>query len=268
MKYSTSAASTIGWLRIAWIPLGLLPAQVASGSVRLFATEGFGDRTTLAEIDWTTGMEIDTVSHQSDVGIEGLAYDPSADRLFGYAPFQGLYSINYSTGLFTQIAPAASNIYSLAIHPTTFELYGMSLSGTLYTLNKTTGAATAIGSDPDFSTVHGLAFDARGTLYACDTAGMGTSQLFVVDPTNGSAVHAATINYNYVVSIDFHPDGTLYGSENGFPRLLTIDIETGFATVVGPYGSFATHGGIAFVPCPPIGVLFILGAAISRRRRN
>src|SRR5262245_11908578 len=237
MKYGGSAVSSLGFLWMTCASFELLPPQVASADVQLFTTETGVNNTNLAEVNWHTGVVISQFPQHNGFIVDDLAYDPSTDRMFGYAPNSGLYSINRSTGAFSLIAGGALNIRGLAIQPTTFALYGISLSGTLFNLNKTTGAATVIGSDSDFGTVHGLAFDALGKLYASDTTGAGTSGLFIVDPETGSAVHTATIDRDFVIGLSFHPDGTLYGTDNGTKTLITIDTDTGFATTVGSFGN-------------------------------
>ena len=73
-------------------------------------------------------------------------------------------------------------------------------------------------------------------LFAVDGAGFSPSTLYELDPTNGSVIQ--TIGFTgefHITDIDFDPTtGILYGVSNSPNQLLTIDINTGVATPIGP----------------------------------
>ncbi|MHC4107314.1 MAG: NHL repeat-containing protein, partial [Planctomycetota bacterium] len=172
----------------------------------------------------------------NDVPIVGTAYDESTGTLFGtdaLPPGLGLYTIDTETGATTLVGLTDDpplRFYSLAIQPETFELFGLTLEGELWVLDKMNAAATYIGADLDaFNFAHGLAFSPSGTLYATDTVSItpSSSELFTIDPNTGEATIVATINLNFLVSLDFAEDGTLFGVDNGTDRLVTIDVASG-----------------------------------------
>jgi hypothetical protein len=85
-----------------------------------------------------------------------------------------------------------------------------------------------------------LPANAQQILYGVTGAGASASTLYTIDPTTGTATPVGTgIGFDEVVSIDFHPNGTLYGIANGLnasppipATLIAINITTGIGTAV------------------------------------
>ena len=73
-------------------------------------------------------------------------------------------------------------------------------------------------------------------LFATSGAGGSPSTLYELDPATGATLREngiGPINFDEVVSIDFHPvTGVLYGISNSTRELITIDTETGAGTFV------------------------------------
>ena len=226
-----------------------------------------GDSIQLAKVNPSTGAITDTFPVEKYKLSGGMAYDAFTDTMFGTGLYdldtagppwsEGLFSIDRNTGAFSVIGSGYSSYYGingLAVHPTTNILYGMDLDGDLYTFDKTTGIPTLIGGGggPTIIYRHGLAFSPSGVLYASDTLGAGTSDIFQINISDGSASLVATIKYDYVVGLDFSSDGTLFGSDNGTASLITIDLLAETGTTIGPFGDSALgHNSIAFVPSVP-----------------
>jgi len=116
----------------------------------------------------------------------------------------------------------------------------------LYTLSPVTGAVTSMIGPIGFAVV-GLAFDPlSGTLYGV-TGGADPNfpgHLLTIDKTTGTGTIVGDLysSYTYPVpDITFTSDGTLYGwGRRNSEKLVTIDLTSGLATVVGlsPLESF------------------------------
>ncbi len=243
-------------------------AEVRAGEV-LFTVELTGSASHLARVSTQTGSIVQTFAPQPGIVIDGMAYDASSDILYGVDGGDALYSLDRTSGAFTQIGAASPvNIAGLAVHPTTFDLFGISvIGGALWSIDKGTGVASFIGPTiGDLGFGHGLTFAPDGTLFATDTAAVGTTALYTVDPQSGHASFVADIDRDLVVGISFDTAGVLYGSDNATNTLITIDPLTGLSSTVGPYGGFK-HNAIAFVPEPSTLVLLGLGVwAVLRGR--
>ena len=136
--------------------------------------------------------------------MNGLAYDPIAEILYG-------------------VVPSANQLFS--IDPTTAKI-------------------TPIGQPGDLGTTdaNGLAFDpTRGLLYATDNV---TNRLYTVDATTGLGSPVGTIGggFSHVEGLGFDAkNNTLYGLADGiagnpieyFGQIITIDTATGDAQALG-----------------------------------
>jgi hypothetical protein len=197
------------------------------------------------------GCDIGSLPTQMAVML-GMGFDPSTDTLFATGIGAGspsLYEIDRMSGVYTLIGTTGTIISAISIHPVTFDLYGMTLSGSLYLIDKTDGSLTLLGSDPvDLVEANGMTFSPDGTLYVSDTSGDGTSDLFVVDPATGDASLHVTIDRNSVAGLDFGADGVLYGTDNQTDTVITIDLGSGTATEVCPFGLGFGHPTLELAP--------------------
>jgi hypothetical protein len=81
-------------------------------------------------------------------------------------------------------------------------------------------------------------------LFATTGAGESASTLYELDPVTGAMLNIiGPINFDEVVSIDFHPtSGVLYGISNSSKELITIDTKTGAGTFIAAItGSMAAN---------------------------
>lgn len=134
-------------------------------------------------------------------------------------------------------------------------------SGALIRIDESTGAGSLIADAP--TSLSGVAFNASGRLFV--TSGSGTSQLLELDPATGAVLSSVPIRIGSdgggVADIAFQPgSGVLFGITSNFNPyfglgagsggyLITIDLATGDATVVGRDASLGDEqGGIAFAP--------------------
>lgn len=278
MQSSSSSAARQTCSPFATLLFSMSLILAASATVRagvdevLFTVELAAPDSRLAIVDKQTGAIVQWFPQQSDVLIDGMAYDPSTDTLFGFDPGDGLYAIDRATGSFALVGSQSSaNIGGLAVHPTTFDLFGISVfGGSLWQIDKMSGVTTLIEpAADDLGLAHGLTFAADGTLYASDTSGEGISSLFTIDPMTGDASFVSAIDRDFIVGLAFDFSGVLFGSDNGTHSLTTIDKDTGTATTIGPYGGFF-HNSLAFVPEPATLTLLAMGvlAVATRRRRS
>lgn len=248
----------------------LLAAPVEAAQL-LFASEVTVPDSRLVQVDPVTGAVVSAFPIQQGIIISGMAYNPTTGVLFGSSTSYGgdsLYKIDTTTGAYTLVRSLGHYFPGLAVQPGTHALFGMTLDGDLYTIDTNTGMSTMVGGDAALSSAHGLVFSPTGVLYASDTAGSGTSKLFRVDPSDGSASFIGVIPRDYVVSLAFDGTGSLYGCDNGAGSLVKIDPNTGSASTVGAFGNNNGHLAIEFVPEPQaLLMLTLIGPLLARCRR-
>lgn len=118
----------------------------------------------------------------------------------------------------------------------------------VYKINSTNGTGTYVGT-PAFTSLNSLAKDLAGKFYTVD----GSSNLIVINPTDGSGTVVATLNFAGasvdVPSMAFSPSGTLYVINRGdVDSLYTVNVSTGVGTLVGSTGSGRILQDLAFAP--------------------
>ena len=123
-------------------------------------------------------------------------------------------------------------------------------------LNPATGASTLIGATGIMNPLSGLAYDQTGAVMYGLTGGAGglgsaSSNLVTVNLSTGVATVIGPVGFNGG-SLEFGPDGNLYGGSTGNTgNLYRIDKATGAATLIGPTG-FQNITGLALVIAPPV----------------
>ena len=140
-------------------------------------------------------------------------------------------------------------------------LYGADGEGgnlaNLYVLNPATGAIVSTIGPIGFS-VTGLAFQpSTGVLYGTTGAAVGTPSLIRINTTTGAGTLIGPNGTGPVADITFRADGTLFGWTQASFDLVTVNLVTGTATVVGDAGISTNGSGIAFSPA---GILFFAGS--------
>jgi hypothetical protein len=190
------------------------------------------------------------------------AYDGSTDW--------GLYTLGVADAALARIGTLSTydsehpfyspNWRALAWDATTATLYGVATSmdfarysySTLYAIDPTTATTRRIGAQSHGASVQAIAFDADGRLYGID---FYTRTLVSIDKTDGAMRTIGPLGDDlfpagmYSAGLAFAADGTLYYDAGG--KLVTIDVVTGAATLVGPL--FEGTGTDAFalaVPSP------------------
>jgi len=136
------------------------------------------------------------------------------------------------------------------------------LPSNLYSIDPNTGAAILIGSI-GFKSCSGIAIHPNtGEMFgACNTSegrGKKVSVLVSIDTLIGAGtligqtgIENDPISANDISDLSFRPDGTLFGyapSNGPFDLLVTIDTNTGAATLIGPTEFFLFGNGIAWSP--------------------
>lgn len=190
--------------------------------------------------------------------VQGLAYDPTKNTLYGLdIDNNRLVKINSSTGeTLAFIRPSSKDISGLAYDDLNKIVYGSdSKNGQLISLDLKDGTLAVIGRIGEYSTIlnspffsprgniNGLAFNsAQQKLYAS-----GLNRLYIIDPATGSTSSSSNLfGFNQVESLAFDSvNQILYGTDTITDQLLTINIQTGEASAVGPLG-FDQVNGLAF----------------------
>lgn len=140
---------------------------------------------------------------------------------------------------------------------------GGSSNSNLYILDSTTGATqTTIG--PIGFAVTGLAFDpTSGVLYGTTTrrSPLDPSSLITINITTGAGTLVGSNLIGPIADIAFDAAGTLYGwTEGAGDDLVTINLGTGAAGIVGNFGAFTRGSGLSF---DGSGTLWFAGEADS-----
>ncbi len=172
--------------------------------------------------------------------MQGMAHDPNTDTVYATTYFGALLvTIDRATGALTTVgSTSASDMHGLAFDPNTDTLYGMNAAGgssQLYRLETATGTGTAVGNPVFGAAVGGLAFDAvTNTLYGVDDGPATGTQLVTIDVTSGA--HTVVGPLGGVRDADAlafcADDGMLYSINDTTEQLISIDPDTGAATVI------------------------------------
>ncbi len=158
------------------------------------------------------------------------------------SPASRLYTLDAATGAATLVGTIGlSYLVGLSFDPAG-TLYGVVApippltARRIYAISTTTAAPTLV-ADLD-ENVAALAFAADGTPYvAYDPAGGGNDRLGTLDLATGDVTEIGSTGQAVLASLSFHADGTLYGGRGTNARnLLTVDPDSGAATVVGEVG--------------------------------
>lgn len=221
-----------------------------------------------------------------------IEYDILTDTLWAEEPRLDteLHTIDPTTG--ASLTTVTHNVGALAglefvgdvLYGTFHVTSGPASPSDLVIVDTTTGALSVVGTT-GWGPISGLAYDeGTGTMYGV-TAGSSAAVLLTIDLNTGTGTSVGPLLGAFVGSIEFGPDGVLYGggTTNGAnfeENLLRIDTSTGAATVVGDTG-FSITGltscsqGIASIAEIPILsdsamallclILLGLGVAILRR---
>jgi hypothetical protein len=195
-----------------------------------------------------------------------LAGEPSCFDLFGVnSNDDGLSKIDPATGIATFIGPLDPDPdvfvtpIAMAVRPSDGKIFVWNNddqvpgtpptpipTGVLLTVDPATGLATRVdATTPNQGPIQALAFAPDGRLFGLDR------DLFEIDPATGVKTQIGSGLGLRVGGADFDASGTLYGVELAAlapERLVTIDINTGIAAVVGTLNPdvFPVIGSIVF----------------------
>jgi hypothetical protein len=275
---------------------------LAAGIVALSFGVSHAQAETLYAVDYPASATLYTVNETTGaltavgpVGLDNVGDLTSnlVSRLWGIQiTTNSLVSINPSTGAGT-LGPAITGtsltaaggpglpIVSLAYDPLNSTLYGNTsvpyggaTADELYSINTTTGAATAIGLIGETS-VYALGFSQAGGLYgvdgSCDLVRIntGTGAGAVVGAT-GLSLSGGCSAYDIASGLN----GTMYLANSDTDSLYDVNLGTGGATLIGPYGSATNVVGLAVIGTPEPGTLALFTAGMvmvwlgARRRKQ
>ena len=229
-------------------------ASVMYGAIMDNAQQSVSDMGLLAIIDPVTGI-VTPVGKFGTI-INGLAYDPDQDILYGTngvsTPLSDLFQINRQTGVATRIGSTGERFWGIAYDPTSRQLFAVTDGDpdpSLYTINPATGQATLIGSlglPSGGIATRGLALDPVRDILFLGTEGDSDDGrdfdgLSIVDTITGQATYIGAYKgdgpadaFNNVRGLEFDQlQNRLLGINGGAPdQLLTINTSTGIATVL------------------------------------
>jgi len=148
---------------------------------------------------------------------------------------------------------AADRLYGVvSYYPPTFT------PAQLVIIDTGSGDITLIGSIGHFDgVIGGLTFGPDSTLYSVYSGPDNESHLITIDRFTGVNRVVGGIGFEDVSSMEFGPDGVLYGG-TAYGSLITIDPQTGKGKFVGR-SSFAALNGLAFYPDIKVGIGTIEG---------
>ena len=207
----------------------------SSTSGQYFAVDlATGAASTVAPIIGKLATEL-----EFDLATDTLWFEEVAtfDRLVRIDSVTGaeLGSVTHASGALNGLEFVGSTLYGTFID----SLGGVSPSD-LVTVDTTTGALTTLGAT-GFGPISGLAWDEiNGVMYGI-SAGSDPSQLLTLDLATGAATAVGATGLDRIGSIEFGPDGNLYGgltasaTSNG-QFLVRINTATGAATPIGDSG--------------------------------
>jgi hypothetical protein len=199
----------------------LFKIDLVAGAATLVGSMPSGLATEI-EYDSLTGK---LYAEQTDGGMQLHTIDPNTGASTGYVthPYGALNGLEFvGTTLYGTFIPCSN------------------CPSTLVTVDTATGNLTSVGST-GFRPISGLAYDASaGVMYGI-TAGLAPSVLVTIDLNTGAATAIGPTGFDRIGSIEFGPDGFLYGglAQNAASfanHLIKIDPATAFTTVVGDTG--------------------------------
>ncbi len=232
------------------------------GAPGLYGAIGGGAETSdLYLIDPTTGVA--TAVGPLGQALTGLAYNPVTASMYGVTNdgspcSRCLVTVDTATGAATVVGPLGQIIADIAFR-SDGTLFGWSETfDDLATIDLASGAATRVGESGLTTSGDAMSLDTSGTLYIAPTRDDG--RLYTVDTATGAVVAGASISLPPDTCGTGRPfsagafdlaTNTFYVTHNCFGNatdLMTIDITTGVATLIGP--TLAGMDALEFVPVP------------------
>lgn len=238
----------------------------ASGNRMAFILSGTGEREAQSFEGAAGGAPILRIEY------DGFEQMPGGALCYGLADGGDEFVlINSSNGTIdTDVGDAGvPNIEALAIDPDDFAVYAADagqlgrinvFTGEFVRLPEPFGTGSGAAGNVAFDDVDGLTFNpADGTMWGVQARVGAPDALFRIDPQTGAHVpdaFGAGVDYVLItgtnvgdviddVAID-PTSGILYGSDTANGQLITINLATGAATVVGAFGGTTDMEGLGF----------------------
>lgn len=197
---------------------------------------------TLITIDTTTGVGTSVGNGSADF-IEGLAYDPNADKLFGSNDdddTRQLVEVNRTDGTTTVVGSLddqAAEIQALAFDSTANVLYGADVAlRSLVEIADDTGEVTHLSALGVLG-VDALAYDdTNGILYGVANNFGDGSALVSWDKTNGKLKSETILADTAFILGLAYGNNTLFAYDDVSQEMVTIDPATGELTYLGDPG--------------------------------
>jgi gliding motility-associated-like protein len=225
----------------------------------------------LATIDTATGalniignlnlFTTDFFYYGIDDGINGLAYNPVLDVLYGVTHNGKLYSIDVNTAVPTFVGNTVPDLRGLAYDPSAAKLWGISTSATLYQINQNTGALiNTVNCQVSFSFVTSLTYAGNDLPVQCSDSLQIQILPNISSTTSANACTSYVWNGNtYTTSGNysaFFPNSSTQGCDStatlnlnitGFPSVNASSVSgtcgqangTATATATGGAGNYA-----------------------------
>ena len=181
-----------------------------------------------------TGVPIGPLGPLGAGGVEGLAFDPAADLVYGAVPATGeVVTIDAASGqALARVSTGVVGLAGLGYDVASGTLYGGedAAIGHVLTIDPATGQSVQIGlAGPR---LRGLAFDpVSGGILATDS----DPDLLEVDPQTGAGSTVGALGFSFVEGLAYDPvAGWIYAADDLTDHLVRVDPFTGRGTAVGP----------------------------------
>ena len=225
---ATGVATLIGSTNLG----GGVPGVAVNAAGEIYAI-GTNYYNVLFKLDPTTGVATQVGSPSNNVcsNSPAMAFN-NAGVLYAADRCGWIYTINTTTGQFTQVAtPGQQAFNGIQFDPTTGILYA-STQSQLFTLDPNNNYyATYVGNFNGYGRISDILFDASGQLYAVNGGGGSGNEFLRIDKTNASPTFVGYTGISNIAGLAGGGTSYTYLWDNGQTTQTATGLSTGTHTV-------------------------------------